>query len=197
MAGMINCYEYCINRAKYDLGNSFDDEMIMMAHEIGEKEEQLKDVRGERWSLATIGLNRAGSVILEVTDKTALKVSIDREQAIEADIARNKAMFTQLNPIFGMAQESLVRFVKPSLKELITYKQECENRAFLLERELKTELHYRLTSGKTKTLTLDEVLADPGFCEHKAKTETTIRGLRDEAGKAAEFISRIEGILRN
>jgi hypothetical protein len=194
---MINVYDFCANRAKYAMGESLDDEMVMLAMEIQENEEKLRDIRADRWQLATIGLNRAGSPVIEVLDKAALKSSIDREEAIRADITRNKALFGQLNPIFAQATGELVRFSQPTLKHLAAYKQDCANRAFMMDRDLKTDLHFRLTSGKSHSKNLDEVLSDPDFVAHKQQVETTIRGLQEEARKAQEYISRIEGILRN
>ena len=43
---------------------------------------------------------------------------------------------------------------------------------------------------------MDEVLADPSFVAFKSRVEEDIKALNEDAAKAEEFISRIEGILR-
>lgn len=194
---MINCYEYCINRVKYDLGNCLDDEMVKMAADIEEMEEQVKDLRMSRWSFASLSLNRAGTPSIQVLDMPGFKKSLETEDALLADIAGKRARFAELNPVFLQAQESLVRFNRPTLKHLLEYRQDALNRAFLMDRELKTHIHYLITSDKYRHMTTDEVLASPEFLAHKAQVETTIKGLQEEAKKAEEFINKIEGILRN
>ncbi len=194
---MINCYEYCINRAKYAMSENFDDGLVLAAGRIAEMEEELQELRVNRWQFATIGLNRAGSPVIEVLDKPGMKASVDREEVLTAEINKSRALFAELNPIFAQAQDEFVRFTKPTLKELAIYRQECLNRSFLMGRELKDETAYKLTSGRTKDLDLQGVLEDPEFVQHKQQVENTIKGLQAEAKKAEEYITKVEGILRN
>lgn len=190
---MINCYEYCCNRVKF--GESLDDPMVIMANDIEEKEEEIKILRRERFNFVSLGVNRANTPTIQIIDSAGFKQSVESEEKLLSDIAKNKSLFAKLNILFAEAQGQLVRFNKPTLKELAEYRQSCLNRAFQLDIELKDELHYRLTSSRNTSRSMDEVLAAPDFLEYKARTETTIAGLKEEAAKAEDFISRIQGIM--
>ncbi len=194
---MIDCFNYCLNRSQFAMADSLEDELIQKAGSIAEMETELKTTRSERFGMVTISLNRAGSPVIEVLDKPGMKASIDREEALKAEINRIRGLFAQLNPIFGQAGDELVRFSKPTLKELAVYKQECVNKAYMLGHDLKAETAFRLTSGRTRNLDLQGVLEDPSFVQHQQQVNNTIKGLNEEAKKAEEYINKIEAVLRN
>ncbi len=55
------------------------------------------------------------------------------------------------------AQNSLIRFNKQTAKGLEDYLQDCRNRAFSLNRELKAEFHYSLTPSRANIICTHDI----------------------------------------
>ena len=120
---MINAYEYAVNRAKFAMADCIGDELVMMAADIGNMEEQLKEIRRDRWQMVTISLNRAGTPAIQIIDGPGFKQSLESEDRLMENIRKNRAVFAALTPVLNEAQEQLRRFSKPTITVLgITYR---------------------------------------------------------------------------
>jgi hypothetical protein len=192
----MNCIEYCENRAKFDLGNCLDDEMVLMANDIYDFEEKVRDLRIERLQFATISLTRGGEPKLIFIDEDGFKQNLNCEGEINANIARIKAKFVQLAPLFEDVQSKLNNFNKPTLRQLRIFVNDAQNKIFMLDSQLKDELHFRLTSTRSRRMNIDEVLNDPTFNDHKKAVEMQIAQLKEEVEIAKKYIEIIDGVLR-
>jgi hypothetical protein len=194
---MISCFEYCSTKAANDLGAALEDELIMLASDIKDKQNEIDDLRKDRWAFATLGYNRNGNVVVKILDDTKFAKSVDQETRLTSEIARSKGLLINLNPIFYEAMNNIRSFRIPTVKGLQDHQQNIRNRIFSLESEVRQEAAFRISSQRAKGRTLEDVLADPSFEAYKKAAERDLNKLKEEDKLCDEFIRRAEDIMKN
>lgn len=192
----MDCLNFCLNAYKTNIGSALDDQMIMIASEILENEESISELRKDRWQWASLAYNKAGNVIIKILDDVAFSNSCDSETKILGQIARQKAIFVQLNPIFEIAEQKLKFFSVPTIKGLESHRQKTLNHIFKVEERLRNDASDRLSSARSRGQTVEAILSDPGYLSHKAELEAVVTANRAEVEVCDELISRAEAVLQ-
>lgn len=198
---MITSFEYCLNHARARPDNVSglemvcEDELVGIAEGVVEAEAALKEIRAQRWGYCMPILGKGNKVEIQITDDAGFKQSVEDEAHHVATIARIRALFLKLQPIFDEISQKLPKLRVPTLKGLKDYETDCSNRVFITETRLKEELADRVTSARARHQTLNDVLADPSWLAYQKEVEEDIARLKGDAEAAQAFISRVEAAM--
>jgi hypothetical protein len=193
---IISCYEYCLGQARRDVAANFEDPLIMTAMDIVTAEERIKELRADRWQYLTVCLTKGGEPRLQIISESGLKDSIDNEIAEFAKIANIRSLFIRLDPIFEEACKNLQGFIKPTLRELQRYQNNCNNEIFMINSRMKDDFALMVSSTRARRQNLDEVLNDEKWQSIERVNKAQIEQLKKNAELAEGYIVRVKQIIK-
>ncbi len=195
MKNTINCLDYCLQQAKMNRIENYEDSFILSAMDIVEGEQKIQELRESRWRYCSLGLAKNGDPKILIANAEGFKASLDAESKELSKIAQIKAFFVKVAPIFVDAQKELQGFYKLTLKGLEDYRLDCNNEIFRVNSGLRDRLGLMMQSIRGRGLTVNDVLQDPVWLETKEAGENRIGELQKSMQLVDLYLEKIRGIL--
>ena len=192
----LGCLEYCIISARSnhsEIGQG--DILVQRVKELQSSEQKVLGLQRSRFEYCKLSYNDAGKVEITLADKERFDLNLAEEKAEINKVADIKRLFARLDPLFKDACDELKGLEIPTLKGLITFRQNQSNWSVKSRGFLRENLEKRLTSVYAKNKTIEDITSDPDWIAYKAEADKNLFNLNQNIKIAEEYIQKVYSVM--